>query len=46
MRFKEKEQEIIKLILINYSNSKFGEVHELLNGSVKGKNILAEFKKP
>ncbi|HBR4779156.1 hypothetical protein C4Y57_029690 [Klebsiella variicola] len=45
MRFKEKEQEIIKLILINYSNSKFGEVHELLNGSVKGKNILAEFKK-
>jgi hypothetical protein len=28
MRFKEKEQEIIKLILINYSNSKFGEVHD------------------
>lgn len=45
MEFKEKEQEIIELIIRNYSNSKFGEVHELLKSSVKGQIILAEFEK-
>lgn len=39
------QQKIIKLMISNYSNSKFDQLVEILIKSTKGKNILKEFKK-
>ncbi|MBN4867533.1 hypothetical protein AB7W40_21070 [Providencia rettgeri] len=39
------EQEILELMIANYSNSKFSQITELLRMSNKGNDLLMEFSK-